>query len=30
MQIGRKAIAALASRYGTVYKVGNIAETICK
>lgn len=27
--IGLKSITALAKRYGTKFKVGNIAETIC-
>ena len=30
MDIGRKAIAKLSQRYGTQYKIGNIAEAICK
>lgn len=27
--VGQKAANALKQRYGTTYKVGNIAETIC-
>lgn len=30
VSIGKKAAAALSQRYGTQYKVGNIAETICE
>lgn len=30
MEIGTKAIAKLAERYGTQYQIGNIAEAICK
>lgn len=30
MDIGRKAAASLARRYGTQYNVGNLAEILCK
>lgn len=30
MDIGRKAIAKLQERHGSVYLVGNIAEIICE
>lgn len=30
MQICKKGAEALAEKHGTVYKVGNIAEIICK
>lgn len=30
MKIGRRAMGALAFRYGTPYTIGNIAEAICK
>lgn len=30
MAVGKKSINALAKRYGTSYRTGNIAETICK
>lgn len=30
MEVGTKAITKLKERYGTEYKIGNIAEAICK
>lgn len=30
MTIGAQALTALTARHGTTFKLGNIAETICK